>query len=215
MPPRLPLGSHPLLVCLLLAAPLHGQSPGEQAELQARYDAHQADFDYLLGDWEFVQTRPTPDGPVEFRGFWSAARSADGALITDEFRIVDDSGGTSYVGTTVRAYSPSEQRWNLVSVEPGWGVVHTGVARKEGDEIQVERDLRLHTVAHPLLRHPAGPLLMAGRHHAGWRQDLDREPPAHRGPADCGAAAADRDDPAGPLRETARAAHQPRPPASQ
>jgi len=167
MPPRLPLGSHPLLVCLLLAAPLHGQSPGEKAELQARYDAHQADFDYLLGDWEFVQTRPTPDGPVEFGGFWSAARSADGALITDEFRSVDDSGATSYVGTTVRAYSPSEQRWNLVSVEPGWGGVHTGVARKEGDEIRVEQTF--------------GPTLWRIRYfdirpdRFSWRADISRD----------------------------------------
>jgi hypothetical protein len=116
-----------------------GRDTRTQQELRADYDAHHREFDYLLGDWEFTQTRPSNDGAVEFQGFWSATRSADGAIITDEFRIVDDSGRTMYVSTTLRSYSPIERRWNLVGIEPGAGVVHLGTAWKEGSDMRIDQ----------------------------------------------------------------------------
>jgi hypothetical protein len=128
---------------LAVAGPVGAQSQADQAkilkEAQEAYDQHNAEFDFLLGDWEFVQTRPSPSGPVQFKGFWSAVRSRDGALITDEFRIVDDKGGTSYVSTTMRAYNPFEKQWNLIGVEPTAGLMQPGTAWREGNDMRVDQ----------------------------------------------------------------------------
>src|SRR2546425_2848149 len=39
-----------------LAPPLSAQALGQRSreQIKASYDAHQGDFDYLLGDWEFT-----------------------------------------------------------------------------------------------------------------------------------------------------------------
>lgn len=111
-----------------------------EEEARAAYEAHQADFDYLLGDWEFVRTRHSPDGTKnEARGYWSARRSADGAIITDEYRLLAPDGSTQYVSTTVRAYSAAERRWNLIGVEPGQGYMQPGIAWKEGEDMRVDQ----------------------------------------------------------------------------
>ncbi len=123
----------------LLPAAAAAKEQVDEREAQAAYDAHQAEFDYLLGDWEFVQTRPSASGPVKFRGYWSARRSADGAVITDEFRILDDSGRTSYVSTTLRAYSATQKRWNILGVEPGLGVLQVGTGWKEGKDMRISQ----------------------------------------------------------------------------
>ena len=73
-----------------LCAPLlAAQAPTKRSpeQIKASLDAHQAEFDYLLGDWEFTSVS------AEFgkgRGFWSAVRLAEGAQILDEYRIVGD-----------------------------------------------------------------------------------------------------------------------------
>ncbi|HEX9892487.1 MAG TPA: hypothetical protein VGA78_01130 [Gemmatimonadales bacterium] len=108
-------------------------------EALAAYQAHQGEFDYLLGDWEFSGIRQRADGPVKIRGYWSATRSADGALISDEFRMVDDSGRTIYVSTTLRVYDPVQQRWNLIGVEPGGGIPQLGTAWKEGADMRIDQ----------------------------------------------------------------------------
>jgi hypothetical protein len=125
-------------VVLAAASAVPAQQQADSAA-QAAYNAHQDEFDFLLGDWEFVQTRLTPAGPTKFRGLWSATRSADGAIITDEFRIVDDQGRTTYVSTTLRSYSAPQKRWNIVGVEPGLGVLQVGTAWKEGNDMRVDQ----------------------------------------------------------------------------
>src|SRR5213079_2627271 len=62
-----------------LSAQATGQRTREQ--IRASYDAHQGDFDYLLGDWEFSSvSREFGKG----RGYWSAVRLAEGAQVLDE-----------------------------------------------------------------------------------------------------------------------------------
>src|SRR3989449_5709018 len=65
-----------------LAPPLSAQALGQRSreQIKASYDAHQGDFDYLLGDWEFTSvSREFGKG----HGYWSAVRLAEGAQILD------------------------------------------------------------------------------------------------------------------------------------
>jgi hypothetical protein len=116
-----------------------GAQPTSQEEVRRLVEAHHREFDYLLGDWEFTGMRQRADRRVKIQGYWSFNRSPDGPIVTDEFRMVDDSGRTVYVSTTVRAYSPVQQRWNLVGIEPGLGVLQLGTAWKEGDDMRIDQ----------------------------------------------------------------------------
>src|SRR2546427_11288462 len=78
-----------------LAPPRSAQALGQRGreQIKASYDAHQGDFDYLLGDWEFTSvSREFGKG----HRYWSAVRLAEGAQILDEYRVVGDSGETYY-----------------------------------------------------------------------------------------------------------------------
>ena len=98
-------------------------------------------FDFLLGDWTFTGMRKTSSGVSRpIRGLWSARKSADGPLITDEFRIVNDSGRTTYVSTTWRAIQPQEQRWTIIGIEPYVGVPQLGSAWPDGSEVRIEQE---------------------------------------------------------------------------
>ena len=121
-----------------IASPLRAQAPpGRTAEqIKASYDAHQGEFDYLLGDWEFTSVSH------EFgkgRGYWSAVRLALGAQILDEYRVVGDSGQTYYASATLRAYNAVLDQWELVSAEQGTGLQNVGTGHKVGAEMHIEQ----------------------------------------------------------------------------
>jgi len=113
----LPPCSGTLLAAMLALTPsLSAQATGQRTreQIQASYNAHQCDFDCLLGDWEFTSvSREFGKG----RGYWSAVRLAEGAQILDEYRVVGDSGQTYYVTNTLRAYNAVLDQWDLVSTE--------------------------------------------------------------------------------------------------
>src|SRR5256886_17536753 len=129
---------HTLLVAMLALAPaLSAQATGQRTreQIRASYDAHQGDFDYLLGDWEFTSVSQ------EFgkgRGYWSAVRLAEGAQVLDEYRVVGDSGQTYYASSTLRAYNAVLDQRELVSAEQRTGLQHAGTARKGGAELHTE-----------------------------------------------------------------------------
>jgi len=129
----------PLLASIMLVAPpLTAQAVHQRTrqELKASYDAHQGDFDYLLGDWEFTSaSREFGTG----RGYWSAVRLAEGAQILDEYRVVGDSGQTYYVSSTLRAYNAVLDQWELVSAESGTGLQNVGTAHRIGTEMHIEQ----------------------------------------------------------------------------
>src|SRR5438128_5037611 len=105
-------------------------------QLKAAYDAHQGDFDYLLGDWEFTSvSRDYGKG----HGYWSAVRLAEGAQILDEYRVVGDSGETYYASSTLRAYNAVLDQWELVSAESGTGLQNVGTAHRVGAEMHIEK----------------------------------------------------------------------------
>ena len=65
----------PLLASLAIVFALSAQTTGQRTreQMKASYDAHQGDFDYLLGDWAFTSvSREYGKGG----GYWSAVRLA-------------------------------------------------------------------------------------------------------------------------------------------
>src|SRR3989442_13889718 len=120
-----------------LAPPLSAQALGQRSreQIKASYDAHQGDFDYLLGDWEFTSvSREFGKG----HGYWSAVRLAEGEIL-DEYRVVGDSGETYYASSTLRAYNAVLDQWELVSAESGTGLQNVGTAHRVGAEMHIEQ----------------------------------------------------------------------------
>ena len=108
----LPLCAATLLVSMAIASLLSAQASGRRTkeQIKASYEAHQGDFDYLLGDWEFTSaSREFGTG----RGYWSAVRLAEGAQILDEYRVVGDSGQTYYVSSRCARTTPSSINGSL------------------------------------------------------------------------------------------------------
>ncbi len=133
------------LFCVVLAssvalAPIQAQSnpPRTDDEIEAAFMAHRGDFDYLLGDWHFTANSKEWG---KFQGLWSAVRLAtgDGSHILDEYRIVGDSGETFFVTATLRAYNAVLDRWELISVDRGGGLLDFGTAKMVGDEMHIEQ----------------------------------------------------------------------------
>ena len=134
----LPLCAAALLVSMAIASLLSAQASGRRTkeQIKASYEAHQGDFDYLLGDWEFTSvSREFGTG----RGYWSAVRLAEGAQILDEYRVVGDSGQTYYVSSTLLAYNAVLDQWELVSAESGTGLQNVGTAHRIGTEMHIEQ----------------------------------------------------------------------------
>jgi hypothetical protein len=131
-------GVNLLLGATLMVAPISAQITVSrtQDQMKASFDAHQGDFDYLLGDWEFTATSPRLG---KAQGYWTAVRVAEGAQILDEYRIVDDRGETQYVSSTVRAYNAVLDRWELISAEKGTGLQNIGTGKKVGAEMHIEQ----------------------------------------------------------------------------
>lgn len=126
-----------LLAALIVGAPLAAQqAPRTPEQLEASYHAHQGDFDYLLGDWEF---RAMSKQYGATHGFWSAVRLAEGAQILDEYRVVGDSGETWHVSTTLRAYNAVLDQWELITTEGGTGLQNVGTGHMVGAEMHIEQ----------------------------------------------------------------------------
>lgn len=117
--------------------PLFAQAPGKRTpeQIQASYDAHKGDFDYLLGDWEFTAESREYG---KMRGYWSAVRLDEGQIL-DEYRVVGDNGETYYVTSTLRNYNSVLDRWELVGADAGTGLQDMGTGRRVGAEMHIEQ----------------------------------------------------------------------------
>jgi hypothetical protein len=130
----------PLALLALTLATLAGagsaQSPGRTWEqIQASFQEHKDEFNYLLGDWEFSSVSKEYG---EARGFWSAVRLDEGQIL-DEYRVVGDSGQTYYVTTTLRNYNGALDRWELIGADAGTGLQDMGTGRLVGNEMHIEQ----------------------------------------------------------------------------
>jgi hypothetical protein len=120
-----------------IAPPLSAQGVGKRTaeQIQASYEAHKGDFDYLLGDWEFTAVSREYG---KLRGYWSAVRLDEGQIL-DEYRIVGDNGETYYVTTTLRNFNSVLDRWELVGADAGTGLQDMGTGRRVGAEMHIEQ----------------------------------------------------------------------------
>ena len=125
-----------LLLGLVPALPAQTSAGKTRAQLQALFDAHKGDFDYLLGDWQFTAENKQYG---KFGGFWSAVRLAGEGQVLDEFRVVGDSGQTYDLSSTLRTYSALRDRWELVSVDEPNGLQDLGTGRRVGNEVHIEQ----------------------------------------------------------------------------
>jgi hypothetical protein len=126
-----------LALAVLAAMPLAAESPAKRTakEMEASFEAHKDDFDYLLGDWEFTAEDKEWG---RYGGRWSAVKLDDGQIL-DEYRVLDDKGGTIYVTTTVRNYNKFLERWELIGADGGAGLRDFGTATRSGDEVRIEQ----------------------------------------------------------------------------
>lgn len=126
-----------LIVIALAAASLSAQAPTKKSpeQLQALFDRHKGDFDYLLGDWQFVADNKQFG---KSNGRWSCVKLATGQLV-DEYRLVDDKGNTFYVTATIRNYNAQSDRWELIGMDDRNGLQDFGTGRKVGAEMHIEQ----------------------------------------------------------------------------
>ena len=133
-----------LRACVALAALLAAMGPSASAQttakktaeqIQASFEAHKGEFDYLLGDWEFTAESQKYG---KFRGYWSAVRLDEGQIL-DEYRVVGDTGETYYVTTTLRNFNGALERWELIGADAGAGLQDFGTGRREGAEMHIEQ----------------------------------------------------------------------------
>ena len=128
-----------LLVTLAVTAvpSLHSQTGTQKTgeQIRASFDAHKAEFDYLLGDWEFTAVSREWG---ELHGRWSAVRLSEGQIL-DEYRVLGDSGETYYVTTTIRAYNAVLDRWELIGMDEGNGLNDVGTGKRVGGEVHIEQ----------------------------------------------------------------------------
>jgi hypothetical protein len=119
------------------ASPLFSQAAGKRTpeQIEASFNAHKGEFDYLLGDWAFTATSKQYG---KFNGYWSAVRLAEGQIL-DEYRVVGDSGQTYYVTTTLRNYNGGLDRWDLAGADAGRGLLDVGTGRRVGTEMHIEQ----------------------------------------------------------------------------
>lgn len=103
-------------------------------QMQAAYNTHKGDFDYLLGDWTF--TAKSREFGM-FEGRWSAVRLSTGQIL-DEYRIVGN-GETIYVTTTIRNFNGVSDRWELIGMDQANGLQDFGTAQRVGTEMRIEQ----------------------------------------------------------------------------
>ncbi|HYM78035.1 MAG TPA: hypothetical protein VE377_18820 [Candidatus Dormibacteraeota bacterium] len=126
-----------LLFGVLAAITAAGGDTGKtQQQLKAALEAHQGEFDYLLGDWQFTANSKQFG---RMKGYWSAVKLGDGGQVLDEFRVVGDKGQTLYSSLTLRVYNPYLERWELVTLDRRDGLQNFGTARREGPEMLIEQ----------------------------------------------------------------------------
>jgi hypothetical protein len=116
-------------VVLLMASSIAAQAPAPSKP------SGEHDFDYLLGDWTFVANSKQYG---MFNGRWTAVRLATGQLL-DEYRIVDDKGGTVYVTATIRNYNAKSGKWELIGMDGSNGLQDFGTGERVGAEMHIEQ----------------------------------------------------------------------------
>ncbi len=125
------------LLAGMLGTTLYAQAASKRTpeQLKALSAAHRADFDYLLGDWEFTSEHHDYG---KFPGRWSAVRLETGQIL-DEYRVLRDNAETIYVTSTIRAYNAVADRWELIGMDSANGLQDFGTAQRVNAEMHLEQ----------------------------------------------------------------------------
>ena len=122
-------------LCLARYSRAQTSSSSVEARRQAAYVAHQGDFDYLLGDWEFTATSKQYG---KFQGRWSAVRLETGQIL-DEYCVLGDDNKATYATSTIRSYNSAADRWELIGMDRGSGLLDFATAQLVGHEMHLEQ----------------------------------------------------------------------------
>jgi hypothetical protein len=115
----------------LAQAPDHTQ----QRQPTTASESTPQDFDFLLGSWDFVTESKLPGTPPKYPGRWTGERTGDGALVEDDYIVVDNEGQRRYLGVTIRAFDSKTKQWTTAFVVPPGANWSLGSAWREGNEI--------------------------------------------------------------------------------
>lgn len=132
-----------LVFCSVLSSKIGlAQTPAVLAQREALFKQHRADFDYLLGDWEFSGIRKQRDGSdLKLRGYLTAIRFPKGAVILVQDRFLNEDGSTFFEASTIIAYNAALDQWEMATTDDGGfgtGLQDHAVAHRVGNEMQTE-----------------------------------------------------------------------------
>jgi len=102
-------------------------------------------FEPFIGSWDLVVSWYGPDGSLERRldGEWHFERVLEGRGIQDVWIVPPRSqrpaaGGDYEYGTSLRFYDPTIDAWRSTWIGPQHHVVYSFMARRVGDQVQLE-----------------------------------------------------------------------------
>ncbi len=105
-------------------------------------------FEPFIGSWELVVSWYRPDGTLERQldGEWHFERVLEGRGIQDVWIVPrrtqrPAAGGDYEYGTSLRFYDPAIEAWRSTWIGPQHHVVHSFLARRVGDQVQLETTL--------------------------------------------------------------------------
>jgi hypothetical protein len=113
------------------------QSQGLEPPSASESASTSHDYDLLVGSWNF-QWLVKGKGRTT-KGKWSFEREAGGLLVRDEFRLLDDSGKTSYLGVGYRVLNPVKKLWEIRYLDPHEGAWNEAVSWRDGADLRLQQ----------------------------------------------------------------------------
>jgi hypothetical protein len=98
-----------------------------------------AQFDFLVGEYDFTYTATSASGATQsVRGVWAGHKIADGKMIEDTWVLVDEAGKPRNAGLiTFRTYDTVAGKWRYKTANLTRGTWSDGAGVREGDEIHL------------------------------------------------------------------------------
>ena len=124
-----------VLIGLAIVALGHTGTLAQTRATAAPAEGSKHDFDFLLGNWEFIAESKLPGVPPKYPGRWTGERTGAGAIVEDDFIVTDDQGVRRYLGITLRAFDAKTKQWTTAFVVPPGAKWSVGRAWREGNEI--------------------------------------------------------------------------------
>ena len=77
------------------------------------------EFDFLIGHWNVEATRYKEDGTtaLNYSALWNAVHLNEGRMIMDDFKALGPTGAPVSSFVTLRTYSETTKRWEIVGLQ--------------------------------------------------------------------------------------------------